>query len=680
MSGDGISLDPEAQGLFEQFGGMESWKESPRSGKDRDNLAQGLLEEQRRLDKVRILLIQMANLISRYLADDTFAGREASEPGVFKRLSAVIAELGRISGHLGCAFIRFRGTPTDPELADKYDYELMIGNTRVDSSMAPRVARRCGGKMAVLPDQLLSAFAVFADYGVNNVYIQIPDDLEKQLGALRIGLKILSGFRTARQSGAGIRIASGTRSRTVPLVNDENMFPEPNLTLLAGINGLGPESMAGLVDKVDQWLRRQEKISAVKKYAGVYNAALELPKLKARLKKPPLEMNNVKWLLKETEDESVSLEKVFVARLAMEQAASSPQKVVKMIKSVYGDDYDKINSTLLGERLHLSSDLLSAAENHAGREKELKEEMLGNLNRRLDQVEDHVISDIQVSEDNGQGDGQGSAAPAGIVHRQVYRLVNFYKGRASTRKKMVGMVHRAITFKEGDYEILAKDFRTSVDDAKVLVAKLKGCFSEEGRFKKSGFQAALGHFQQYEQKIFGFLWHHMKDAIQPDDRVAFLNALQTLTAQMNQPKRAFKVLLEDICRDPEKVQFSDNKAVMLTNLIVHRPDKALADYEITPEDIVLNQHNIDKMVAQYAAWRVDRDREKFFAKATTIHNMLAQALELGKTREKQIPVSVLLNLERELYIFLSLVVCDTGKAILRSAVREYGDPQSDILP
>ena len=243
---------------------------------------------------------------------------------------------------------------------------------------------------------------------------------------------------------------------------------------------------------------------------------------------------------------------------------------------------------------------------------------------------------------------------------------------------MVGMVHRAIEFNDRDYTILAKDFRISIEDAKILVEKLKGCFFENGRFKKRGFQSAIDHFQRYEQKIFGFLWHHMKDTILPEDRVAFLNALQSLTARMNQPKRAFKILLEDICRDPEKVQFSDNKALMLTNLIVHRPDKALADYEITPEDIVLNQHNIDTMVAQYAAWRIDRDKENFFTKAKTIHSKLSEALQLGKTTERQIPATVLLNLERELFIFISLVVCDTGKAILRSAVHEYGNPQSDI--
>jgi hypothetical protein len=170
----------------------------------------------------------------------------------------------------------------------------------------------------------------------------------------------------------------------------------------------------------------------------------------------------------------------------------------------------------------------------------------------------------------------------------------------------------------------------------------------------------------------------MKDTILPVDRIPFLNALQELTARMNKPNRAFKILLEDICSDPESVQFSDNKAVMLANLIVHRPDKALANYEITPEDIVLDRHNLDPTVVQYAAWRIDKDREQFFTKVQTIHKKLTEALSLGATSEKQIPASLLLNLERELFIFLSLVECEAGKPILRSAVIEYGDPGAEI--
>jgi hypothetical protein len=435
--------------------------------------------------------------------------------------------------------------------------------------------------------------------------------------------------------------------------------------------------MEGLVEKVDQWLRKQSNKSSTDRYAGVYNAALAFPKIRSQLKKPLVEMNNIKWLISDDKDEDVTLEKACVARLALETAGATPQKVAKIIKSVYGDDYAKINKTLLGERLHLSSGLLTAAESRTEKA-EVSKEVLGNLNQRLDQVQDHVIDEVQVTEAGASASANGEAMPGDAVHHQVYKMVKFYKGRSTTRKKMVGMVHRPIEFTPRDYKILAKDFRINTEDAVALVEKLKGCFAEGGRFKKQGFRSAFDHFMQYEQKIFGFLWHHMKDAIMPEDRVLFLNALQELTSQMKQPKRALKILLEDICMDPEKVQFSDNKAVMLVNLIVHRPDKSLADYEITPEDIVLNKHSLDRMVVQYASWRIDKEREQFFTKMKTIHNKLAEALCLGETSGKHIPASVMLNLERELYIFLSMVPCDTGKAILRSAVSEYGNPQSDI--
>jgi hypothetical protein len=676
MEGARIDLDPEAQRLFEQFAGMESWKDEERRGQGADRLAQSLLNEQKRLDTVRILLIELAYLVSRYFEVDAFAAEAATESRIFEKLSKILVKLADFSGNLGCVFIRFRGSSADAQLPDKFDYEVVIGNTAVDSLMAPRVARRNAQVASRLPERLLDAFTAFADYGVNNIYLEMPDSPADHMAGLQLCLRILAGFRKARQTGAPIDVEVGGHRQTLPVISDENMFPDPNLTLLAGVNRLSLKSMESLVSRVAQVLRKKEKTIALGRYADIYNAALEFPKIRAQLQKPQVELNNIKWLMTDTQDTAVSLEKVYIAQLAMETVGASPQKVAKMIKSIYGDDYAKVNKQHLMERLHLSSDLLTAAGNR-DTGTEVRNEVLGNLHKRLDQVKDHVIDDVLVSEDSGQSPGAGSS-PSDAVNTHIFSMVNFFKGRSAAHKKMVGMVHRPIEFKSQDYEILAKDFRISVTDAQDLVAELKSCFGPGGQFKKSGFQAAIQHFRKYEQKIFGFLWHHMKDAILPVDRIVFLNALQELTAQMNQPNRAFKILLEDICSDPQTVQFSDNKAVMLANLIVHRPDKSLANYEITPEDIVLNQHNLDPMVVQYAAWRIDKEREQFFTKVQMIHKKLSEALCLGATNEKQLPASVLLNLERELYIFLSMVACDTGKAILRSAVSEYGDPAAEI--
>ena len=82
MEGARMELDPEAQMLFEQFAGMESWKSEKGAGHSADSLAQNLLNEQRRLDAVRILLIELAYWISRYLKADAFAADVSAESTV----------------------------------------------------------------------------------------------------------------------------------------------------------------------------------------------------------------------------------------------------------------------------------------------------------------------------------------------------------------------------------------------------------------------------------------------------------------------------------------------------------------------------------------------------------------------------------------------------------------------
>jgi len=670
-----VNLDPEAQRLFEQFAGLETWQGG--SGGSARDLANSLLAEQRRHDQIRVRLVRILSLLRYYLVSDAFAADNANEAKVFEELCESLTLLSQRAAHLGFILVRFRGVSEDPQFPAKYDYEIAIGNTVMNCQLAPRVSSRCGEKFADLPDRFLKACMELADYGVNSLCIDLPHQTPADYTVTRTCLKMLSGFRAARETGAPFKIWSNGLQQNVSVINDENMFPDPNLTLLAGLTRISVPAMETLVNKVDTWLRKQTHASKEKKYAGVYNAALNLPKLSARLKKPAIELNNVKWMLIESDDEDITLEMAHLAKLVMATSGASPQRAAKILKSVYGKDYAKINTPVLGERLNLSTDLLNNLENRP-RESHLTKEVLANLQARLDQVRDQVIDELLVREAKEKEPASETAGPGQAVHSQIYKMVDFYKGRSGTRKKMTGMVHSKIEFTQKDYEILAKDFRITEEQAQALVEKLKGCFDPKGRFVKSAFVGASRYFRQHEQKIFHFLWHHMKDVILAEDRVAFLNALQSLTSQMDQPKRAFKILIEDICSEPDIVKFSDDKAVMLANLIIQR-DKSLTDYEITPEDVVLNRHAIDTVVAEYAAWRIEKEHEDFISKFQTIHKKLAEGLSLEKPAPNRLPVATILNIERELYIFLSLVECEVGKTVLRSAVGEYGSPEASIF-
>ena len=666
-----IYLDDAAQQLFSQLEGLEEHKKGRSAA---ELMAESLAEEQKQQDVWRILLCEIVHHVAGYFRRMDLDARRVEEQQVFVQLSDTLAKLAQLPQQAGRILVRYRGLSADGDIPERLDYEILFGSLVVDLDMVPTMITRHGRLLSHLMGQLMDAFGTFADRGVNNLLLNLPGTDADAFNRLRRGLHILC-LLSAGDADQQELVLGGGPTDTIPVVRDEKGDVSANLTLVGGINRLNAKSMRNLVTKVDAWMQKKESSPEGCSFTSVYNAIFGLPKISAQLVPPPLEINNMDWLMREESEKAFSHQKAKVARI-IASVGESPEKVAKVIKSVYGDDYRKINSHHLEERLGLSSHLLSAIDSRPKNE-DARKEVLTNLHKRLDTVRDDVFDDLYVSRAREE-DMAARGAILGAVHRQLFKMVSFFKGRSATRKKMTAMVHGSIHFDDGDYEILAEDFGIDLAEAHQLVDTLKKCFNEKGRFLKGAFIDNLPRFTRYEKKIFEFLWRHLKDVIVGEDRTAFLNALQMLTSHMNQPKRAFKILLEDFLKDPVEIQFSDAKALMLANLIVHEYDKSLADIEITPEDILFNQRGLDEEVARYAAWRMDRDQEAFFDKIRTIHQELCEALEFGMTRRHRLAVRDMLGLEREAYIFLSMLDTVVGRSVLRSAVNEYGSPESDL--
>lgn len=666
-----IFLDDAAQSLFAKIDGIE---EQLKGRSAAEMMAESLAEEQKQQDVWRILLCEIVHHIAGYLERMDPDARQEEERQTFEQLSDTLKKLSQLPHQAGRILIRFRGLSTGTDIPEQMDYEILFGNMVVDLDIVPAMIKRHGHLLSHLMGQLLDAFGIFSNCGINNLNLNLPKGDPDSLDRLHRSLNILCRLFSAHENQRDIVLGVGKKN-VVPMVIDEKGKININLTLVAGVNRLGATTMRNLVTKVDAWMQKKETSGEGCQFTSVYNAIFGLPKISAQLIPPPMEINNLDWLMREASEKDFSREKAKVARI-IASVEISPEKVAKVIKSVYGDDYPKINSQHLEERLGLSSHLLKAIDSKPKSE-DARQEVLTNLQKRLDTVRDDVFDNLYVSRTGDDTVGSNGTL-LGAVHRQLSKMVSFFKGRSSTRKKMTGMVHGAIRFDERDYEILSEDFGIDMDEARELVDALKHCFNEKGRFIKSAFVGALPRFTRYEKKIFEFLWRHLKDVVAPEDRTAFLNSLQILTGRMNQPKRAFKILLEDFLKDPADIQFSDAKALMLANLILHEYDKSLADIEITPEDILFDQHGLDKEVARYAAWRMDREQEVFFEKVRTIHQSLCEALEFGQTRKHRLAPKDLLSLEREVYIFLAMMETSVGRSVMRSAVTEYGSPESDI--
>jgi hypothetical protein len=266
----------------------------------------------------------------------------------------------------------------------------------------------------------------------------------------------------------------------------------------------------------------------------------------------------------------------------------------------------------------------------------------------------------------------------GRINNKIAGMVGFYKRRSVTKKKMTEMVPRPIDFDKQDYKTLARDFNVTVDEAADLIKILKQCFDEKGNFRRSIFVKIIPELDRYERRIFDFLWHNVKEALHQKDRPAFLDSLQLLVERLKQPKNSISVLLEDLAKNSKVVRFADQKAFMLANRLVRSYSQEIVSYQITPEDVLMVEKGLKRQITSYAAWKMDRNQEKFFDKIRTIHHRLLQNLDAEGEETRSLGIRELLVLEREAYIFFALVGGNTGRSVLMSALKEYGNPDSEI--
>jgi hypothetical protein len=658
-------LDEEASKLYQQLHGIDE-----NYGKDR--LAEGLEKQKEQEDEKRALIIELAQLLSAYLVDTKIADGTAIESETFQQICETMDRIRKLSGKKLALLIRYRGFPNDPNVTEKTDYEMIYGTTTVDAAIVANMIKRHGFRMAHLADQLNRTFKVFSSFEIYSLYLRFSKNTDKQISRLHDALRAFSLYKKAVKSNTPITFKNDNgESKSYPVINNSDGFPDENLTLLTIANRIKPQIAQKLVEKI-------AATSLKDRYMSIYNAIFAVQKLKGRLVRPPIEMNNVVWLLGEQEAKNMSQEKAEVAQFAIRSAEGSPVKAAKILKSVYGNDYEKIDSNGLNERLQLSSDLLSSVENAPAKNKEMRKEIIGNIEKRLDEVKDHVFDDLF---QNAQVDLSGEKAKYGILgslHKKVLNVVTFYKRRNDAKKKMRNIVDHGSKLNTNDFQTIAKDFGISIKEAITLLQMLESCFDDNGRFIKAVFADIMPEFTRFERKIFEFLWNYLREYVHEKDRFPFLNSLQQLIGRMQKPKLAVKILLTDFYQHPDTISYADSKGLLLTSVLICRFNSELIDMEITPEEIIQARDGRDQAVSQYVVWRLGKEQDEFFEKIKTVHQTLIEVLNPEPKKDPVMPAQYLLQLEREIYIFLALIGGTTARSVILSALKDYSDPASDI--
>lgn len=666
------SLDADAGELHSQLPGIDTTRKIFTYPTQESSLIELLGAEEQWLDRNRLLLTEICCLLADILHKNRKPTPEQSKEQD-NALWAAIRQLSDSPQFDGTIAIRYRGCGFPGQEAGQIpcDYEISAGNLLLDLPAAASIAKRVAGRPgSALPSQLLAAFKSFAALGINHLH------LDSKAGGEDDKTRLLACLHALVQ----YYLEAGQPENSTAIVPDEYGLCDPNLTLLAAVNGVKPAAVRKLVQEIAPLLSGPEAKEALAPFATVFNAIFAFPKLAAQLDRPAIEVNNIQRLMPGDSKASDSRNQALLSRRVIANYGAKPQQTAEVLASLNSGGYQNISVGALQKRLSLASDFLNRNEK-SPQPGPVREEALRNIEAGLEMVPDELydaLGSIYAPREQSAEEPGPSPRHDWPLNKEIFSLLGFFRRRAAVKKKMRDMVRGRAELTPQDYAVIARDFKISQAQAAHLVQLLNSCFDASGRFRRSGFEKNIPAFGQYGGTAFEFLWHSLKELVSRDDRVSFLNAMQHLVTRLGKPAEALRVLLRDIFGQPYRVGFSNRNGLLLANILIRSYNQELGSHvELTPEEVLQVKAGLNREMVSNALDFLTEEQEQLFRKLRTIHEELRKTLgrEPGETG---IPLHYLTTLERELIIFLALAGGPVSHKILRVVVKEYGNPDSEV--
>ena len=654
--------------------------------------------ELEQLDRLRMLLVDLVYHLNGAFRDTHYwKGVKSSKdtPGEFVK---VLYELQQIPQNDGVVRIEYRGSP-GMKIPEQSDYIIRFGDYRVDISAVSAVIKRIGIRVKHIEGRLIKSFESFAARGLRTIHITIPDGSDEALERMHLSMHIASCFNKAVEEDAPIEFVKNDQEISIKPILNEFDEPDPNLTQIAALNDLSPQHMQEMIQKVAALMKRTNLESSGQPPANVYQAIFSIKSLRQRLARPNLELNSERASQAETNHKgtatasagrggspgsfSVKMDpavlKARVARFVKQAYGDSPEKAVQVMKTIYGSDYHQLNLTALEGRLQLITELLTSLEGSETGQA-LLENVLDRIQAGMDHVPRSVLDDLILDGNEIQLWEEDQAKPIGKANDNLLNLIDTAKDRSAARQKMRAVMRADGKFTAQDCEQLSRTFEISIQKAEEIALLLKSCFDHQGNFQRALFEKNVPGFAEHPGKIFEIMWAFLSEIPRRSDRVPFLNSLQLLVKQIQQPKQAAKILVSDFILDPADVSFPDRNALMLIIQFLRTYNKEInMDIEITPEEVLMVSKGLDAGVARYLGWKIDGEQKRFVEKMATIRRKLIQSLEQAGGDANVLPIRFLLALEREAHILLAIIGGQTATNVIQEALKAYGSPGSRVF-
>ncbi len=661
-----------------------------------------------------VILGELVHLIGLFLSHSRKAEGVRATGVLFDQMARQLSVLSKMPGHEGGVLIRRSHcqAPASPRDSDYCVFcgELMLNIADKASAVKP---------VAQLKSAITQAFKCFAQQGIHALYIQMPGNDPRKIDQLRLAMNIVARFQSAANEASSIRFSCYGRALTFPVIKDATGQPDPNLTLMAALNGLSPVNTRELVKQAAAFYKMNISQGGVLQSTepiNSYNQIFAVRSLRSQIAKPPIEINNLPWLQVDSLPADLSgCQPDWNTNLAVEGSASDKnngktdkdsnaasnkidktasagqcrqlvapyldpedEKLRGGINALVADDYGELSPLAIGERFIDVTRLLFALDKSC-QDPRVIDQLVDLFQRRLKKVRDNVLSNIIAKRRSLKINADGRSVVVGMVHPRLFDVITLVTEHVVAARRMAIIHAIAFNFDPCHTKALADGFGITESDAHHILKILQGCFNTHGSFIRPTFESRIGVMAQYENVIFEILWCFLKETPRRQDRLNFLNALQLLMVRLQNPKRATQFLLADICQTPSEVAFTDRNAFSLANILLHRENRELyVDINRTPEDVLALQRRINRDVRQYAFWRLDVDRVRITTKMATIHRHIIDALNMPGGERRPFELPFLMALEREAIIFLAIAGGHTARSVMRQLLEQYGEPDADF--
>jgi hypothetical protein len=688
-------------------------------------------------DRWRILLVEVAYYLNACFRDVQYWEGIKAEKDTFNQLARALQQLRELPRGTAVRITR-RGTVLGKG-PERPDYEIACAEIGIDTAAVAAVIKRMGIRFKHLEGRLLKAFETFAAEGMETLEVSIPDDTPESIEALRASLRVLSCFRPAAEKGGVITFTLAGEAQSLKPARDEKSQPDPNLTLLAAVNRLPAESMEEIVRKVAALMQRPEGAQLKQRASNLYQALFAIKSVSARLRKAPIEINAVRRNTAEPEarggwpaahgvpagstvpqsgdgppsassgpspgnpeagggspvsgsagagsggtapavvmsDADLRAGMVPFLRASF---AGNPGGAASVMSSLNLQECSGIDAEGLGQRLGVVSRLLETmAQNPAG--VQVMEALTQRMQEGLESLPPDMLDTITVQGNRlTTWDGDGEKV-VGEVGEKLAGALEKAKDHTAAARRMRAPGSEEPLYLTRNAEALAQYLEIPLADLEAILKTFRSCFDSRGNFQRTAFEKRVPEFAHYPKHIFRVLWEFLKDMPRRSDRLPFLNSLQLMIKEIQQPLQAVNILLSDVIADAGQVAYPDRNAMMLATQFLRTYSKEInIDIELTPEEILLVRSGLDTKVVNYAAWKIRGEQKRFLTKVVAIRKRLMAALDPATSAVTAMPVRFLLALEREVHILMALAGGDTAASILHSALAVYGNPEAPFYP